>query len=68
MAYTETDLEITVDWLKDMLREKSSVADTEIRDLIESCVLELKIAGVQGNHRSSVPTGSETLRKSTLWI
>ncbi len=39
MAYTETDLEITVDWLKDMLREKSSVADTEIRDLIESCVL-----------------------------
>lgn len=48
MAYTETDLEITVDWLKDMLREKSSVADTEVRDLVESCVLELKIAGVQG--------------------
>ena len=49
MTHTETDLEITVDWLKDMLREKSNVADTEIRDLIESCVLELKIAGVQGN-------------------
>ena len=48
MAYTKTELEITVDWLKEMLREKSSVADTEIRDLIESCVLELKIAGVQG--------------------
>lgn len=47
MAYTETDLEITVDWLKEMLREKSSVADTEIRDLVESCVLELKLAGVQ---------------------
>ena len=52
-----------------MLREKSNVADTEIRDLIESCVLELKIAGVQGNSTApSVPTGSETLRKSTLWI
>ena len=48
MACTKTELEITVDWLKEMLREKSSVADTEIRDLIESCVLELKIAGVQG--------------------
>lgn len=48
MAYTKTELEIAVDWLKEMLREKSSVADTEIRDLIESCVLELKIAGVQG--------------------
>lgn len=48
MTYTETDLENTVGWIKDMLREKSSVADTEIRDLVESCVLELKIAGVQG--------------------
>ena len=48
MTYTEIDLENTVGCLKDMLREKSSVADTEIRDLIESCVLELKIAGVQG--------------------
>lgn len=48
MTYTATELEITVDWIKEMLREKSSVAETEIRDLVESCVLELKIAGVQG--------------------
>ena len=48
MIYTEIDLENIVEWLRDMLREKSSVADTEIRDLVESCVLELKIAGVQG--------------------
>lgn len=48
MTYTETDLENTVGWIKDMLREKSSVADAEVRDLVESCVLELKIAGVQG--------------------
>ena len=48
MTYTETDLENTVGWIKDMLREKSSVADTEVRYLVESCVLELKIAGIQG--------------------
>lgn len=48
MTYTEIDLENTVGWIKDMIREKSSVADTEVRDLVESCVLELKIAGVQG--------------------
>lgn len=48
MAHTKTELEITVDWLKDMLREKSNVADIEIRDLIESCVLELEITGVRG--------------------